>query len=111
MNGDPILHAIALRVKRALLFAACSLLLTIGLWLWAVLGWYDKELIDLGALTRGALAAGADQRTPTLVLRGCAVIGGLVTTVAYLLVALWWRYRGDVHRRGARFVDARDGRE
>ncbi len=109
MNDDPILNAIKVRFERFILFFIFSALISIALWIWVLLGWFDFDFLSAWQLTQEAYSSSAD-KSIMLILRGCCVVGGLTTLLTFLIAALWWRKSGDVHRRGARFVDARDGR-
>lgn len=108
MSRDPILHALGLRVRRTLLFLWLALMMGLGLWGWVLLGWDGLGASALWTVTRAVLATGAQYPVWALILHGCGVIGVLATAVLYLVAALWWRKRGDVHRRGARFIDRRE---
>lgn len=111
MSHDPILHAIGVRIHRTVLFCALALLLGLGLWAWVLVAWYDVSAGDLWSTTVAAVSTDDRHSTSVLLLRGCGLVGALFTAVLYLLVALWWRRSGDVHRRGTRFIDAREGRQ
>ena len=110
MNQDPILHAISLRFQRCMLFVVLALGLWLTLWIVLLIRGYDLRGTDLLHATRIAFDPDGDM-TIALLCWGCGVISGLAVMVLYLLVALWWRARGDVHRRGTRFIDARDGQD
>lgn len=107
---DPILSAIRLRIERFILFVVLSALISIILWAWALLGWFDVEFSSIWQLTKEAYSTIEEGKSIVLILRGCGVIGILTTSVIFLITALWWRKSGDVHRRGSQFIDARDGR-
>jgi hypothetical protein len=107
---DPILHAIWLRIQRVLLFFGIAAGAWMALWLYVLMDCYSVAVADLLAMTRAAWPPAANATTALLWWGACA-IGVLTTAVLYLLVALWWKRSGDVHRRGTRFIDARDGRD
>lgn len=109
-DRDPILNALKLRFERFILFVVLSALISIILWIWVLLGWFDVEFSSIWQLSKEAYSAAEESKSIVLILRGCGVIGVLSTSVAFLVAALWWRKSGDVHRRGAQFIDARDGR-
>jgi hypothetical protein len=108
MSPDPIVSALLLRIQRGVLFLLVALVVTLGLWGWVLLEWVDLAAGDLWSTTLAAVDADQWHRTTALILRGCGVIGVLATLVLYLLVALWWRRSGDVHRRGTKFIDRRE---
>lgn len=105
---DPILSAILLRLQRALLFCFLAILVACSLWFWVLLEWYATPWGDFLAMSKASWEARAGS-TAALLLKGCLAIGLLTATLAYLTVSLWWRRSGDVIRRGARFLDRREG--
>ncbi|MGV3582859.1 MAG: hypothetical protein ACO1N8_11200 [Methylophilus sp.] len=107
---DPILSAIRLRFERFILFIVLSALISIISWVWILLGWFEIEFGSIWQLTKDAYSPTEKGKSIVLIFRSCGVIGVLTTSVTFLVAALWWRKSGDVHRRGAQFVDARDGR-
>lgn len=111
MNGnDPILNAIKVRFERLVLFIVLSALISLALWIWVLLGWFDFGFASAWQLTKEVYLIAEDGKSIVLILRGCGVVGVLTTSVIFLLAALLWRKSGDVHRRGAQLIDARDGR-
>lgn len=109
-DRDPILNALKLRFERLILFIILSALISLALWAWLLLGWFEFELGNFWQLTKEACITSDEKKSSVLLFRGCVVIGVLSSSVAFLVAALWWRKSGDLHRRGAQFVDARDGR-
>lgn len=107
---DPIAHALSLYFIRSLNFLGWSLVLLIVLWLGLLTGWFDYPLDEQWAITRLALTNANPWVSTVFWL--CVSVSVLLTTVAYLAIALWWRQRGgDLHHRGARFIDQRDARD
>jgi hypothetical protein len=107
--SDPILSALGVRVRRVAIFVGLTPAIGLGLWLWLLLGKFDKDWQDwrgLLELTQTAWS-GADL-VGGLFLRGCLIISVQAMLVVYLGLALWWRRSGDVHRRGTRFIDRRE---
>ena len=109
-SHDPILNAIKVRFERLVLFIVLSALISLALWTWVLLGWFDFGFASAWKLTKEAYFTVEEGRSIVLIFRACGVIGTLTSLVIFLVAALWWRKSGDVHRRGAQFIDARDGR-
>lgn len=101
---DPIIHTIGVLAQRVLLFVVLSLLVALGLWLWVLLGLIDIPAGDLMAWTPPE-----GRKLAAVLAYGCLAIGVLSITVLYLLVAKWWKKRGNVHHhRGARLDERED---
>jgi len=103
---DPIVHALVVGAKRTGGFVvSCA-----GLWvvLWCLALSYDLgvDAADMLAATR-TVVVGPTNPIALSLFYGAAVIGFETVLVVYLLIALWWRGRGDVYRRGARLIDLR----
>ena len=111
MSGrDPILNALKLRFERLVLFIVLSAVISLAIWTWVLLGWFDFGFASAWQLTKEAYIATEEVKSIVLIFRACGVIGVLTSLVSFLVAALWWRKSGDVHRRGAQIIDARDGR-
>lgn len=109
-DRDPILNALKLRFERLVLFIVLSALISLAIWTWVLLGWFDFRFTSAWKLTKEAYLTIEEGESIVLIFRACGVIGVLITSITFLVAALWWRKSGDVHRRGAQFIDARDGR-
>lgn len=101
--SDPIIDHFAIWFRRTLLFILLALLQAAALSLWVLLIELRVTSNDLQFWLRAAWASTADNKLPAVILYGSLSIGILTTSVLYLLIARWWKKRGDVHRRGARF--------
>ncbi|MET3138206.1 hypothetical protein AAKU61_002572 [Undibacterium sp. GrIS 1.2] len=101
--SDPIIDHFAIWFRRTLLFIVVALLQAIALSLWVLLVEIHVTNNDLQFWLRAAWSPTIDNKLPAVILYGSLAIGILTTTVFYLLVSKWWKKRGDVHRRGARF--------
>lgn len=101
--SDPIIDHFAIWFRRTFLFLVLSLLQAIALSLWVILVEFGVTSNDLQFWLRAAWASKAGNKLPAIILYGSLTIGILTTTVVYLLIGRWWKKRGDVHRRGARF--------
>ena len=108
MNRDPIFTAIAVFIGRVVMFVILSVAGWLLLWLLVLThGYQVQEWRSLWRITREAWPPTHDT-TLALLWTGCGLIGVLTTLVVFLIVALWWRKSGDVHRRGTRFIDRRE---
>lgn len=107
-NRDPIINAIHVVFGRVVTFFLLSVAGWLLMWLLVLMhGYQVREWRALWHVTRRAWPP-ADDTTLALLWTGCGLIGVLTTVVVFLIVALWWRRSGDVHRRGTRFVDRRE---
>lgn len=108
MNRDPIFTAITVLIGRVAMFVFLSVAGWLLLWLLVLTHAYQvQEWRPLWRITRQAWPP-SDDTTLALLWTGCGLIGVLTTLVAFLVIALWWRKSGDVHRRGTRFIDRRE---
>lgn len=102
MSQDPIIETFNIAFRRCLLFVLLSLLLAAILWCWLLKSQFDvpaRDLIDWARATWSPTG----KKVLFVFACGSLTIGTLTTTVVYLLIGRWWKKRGDVHRRGARF--------
>jgi len=108
MTHDPILRVFSIWGRRITIFVITSTLFSL-----VAFGWCLSEMNIGMDQWPSALMNSFDfsaQPILSLLLRGCIAIGVLLTTVIYLVVALWWRGRSQVHyQRGGRLIDHRDG--
>ena len=106
--SDPILDELGVGVRRIgmFLFLTFSTWLCLWLWIWVLFHGYQLNWPAIARVTRAAWPPAADL-TIALLFWGCCALGVETTLVVYLTVALWWRGRGDVHRRGTKFLDER----
>lgn len=107
MSHDPILNAVSVFFRRLSLFVWHVVLLAAALWSWLILGWFDRPYTELWGYTKAAFAPSADPTPLPVLFWMCAVIAFLAVAVVFLLAALWWKRKGSIHHRGAKFVDAR----
>lgn len=101
--SDPIIDHFAIWFRRTLLFIVLSLLQAIALSLWVLVIELHVTSNDLQLWLRAAWSPTIGNKLPAVILYGSMSIGILTTSVVYLLIGKWWKKRGDVHRRGARF--------
>lgn len=102
MTHDPILSTFSIVFRRLMLFILVSLLLALIVWCWLLMVHLDVPTRDLIEWVRATWTPG-DRKLPAVFAGGSLAIGILTASIIYLLVARWWKKRGDVHRRGARF--------
>lgn len=102
MRRDPIMDVFSMWFHRCTLFLLLSLLTAFGLWCWLLMAHFDVAVRDLIGWARAAWTP-AGSKIPAVFAYGALAIGTLTTSVVYLVIGQWWKRRGDVHRRGARF--------
>lgn len=106
MSHDPVLNAISVFFRRLGLFVWHVVLLTAALWSALILWWFDRSYTELWGYTKMVLAP-SEHPELTGYFFLCASNAFLAVAVVFLLVALWWKRKGSIHHRGAKFVDAR----
>lgn len=104
MSRDPILDTISIAFYRCLLFILLSVVFAAILWCWLLMNQFDVSVRDLIDWVRAAWTPNG-KKVPLVFACGSLTIGILTTSVVYLLIGRWWKKRGDVHRRGARFEE------
>lgn len=107
MSTDPIMNALGVRARRAALFLLLTGAIWLGLWSLVMVRAYDVLWTELHLVALQSWPP-ASNITLALLWWGCCVIAVQGTTIVYLVIALWWRKSGDVHRRGTRFIDRRE---
>lgn len=105
MNRDPIVEHLSMWLQRLVWFLVLSLLQATALWLWVLLSKFDVDRDGLMLWLKLAWTPVNNNPLPQVMVAGALIIGHLNTSVVYLLIGKWWKKRGDVHQRGARFDD------
>lgn len=101
--SDPIIDHFSIWFRRTLLFVVLALLQAIVLSLWVLLVEFRVTSNNLQFWLHAAWTSTDENKLPAVIMYGALTIGILSTSVIYLLIGKWWKKRGDVHRRGARF--------
>jgi len=104
MTTDPILDQFSIWFRRAMLFLVLSLIIAMAIWLWVLLAELNLTSGDLPFWLKNAWTPSiSGSKLPAIILCGALTIGVLSASVLYLIIGKWWKKRGDVHHRGARF--------
>lgn len=106
LTRDPILTALHLLIQRVIMFLVLCLLMSASVFVTVLCTVFDRTWRDVWTHLRAAWPPAADD-LHALLLWGSVVVGVLLTTIVYLLGALWWDDRSTVHRRGTRLIDNR----
>lgn len=106
MSHDPVLNAISVFFRRLSLFVWHVVLLTAALWSGLILWWFDRPYTELWPYTKAAFVPSERPELAAYFFL-CAGNAFLAVAVVSLLIALWWKRKGSIHHRGAKFVDAR----
>ncbi len=107
---DPITGHYGILGGRAVWFITIAAAIAIALWIALLTLWFHYSFDSHWPITQMAF----DSNYPWVgaVFWLCTAVGVLFTTVVFLVIALRWRSRGgDLHHRGARFTDRRNGRD
>ncbi len=70
MSRDPVLSAISILAYRAVIFVSTTLMLTIVLWMWLILGWLDRPIAELSTRDMKYVLEAAEATKARVVLVG-----------------------------------------
>lgn len=102
--NDPILHVLGIKLYRAFLFCACSILIALAIWFFVLMKCIGVKFDELPRWAAEAWPPVSSMAAAALFWQPIA-IGILTMTVTYLVIGRWWKKRGDVHSRGARLSE------
>lgn len=110
MNKQPgaIEHAFAVGVRHIWRYFRWSVGAWAVIWIAVMVFDYGTSWSDWLSTTWAVITGPATRITHTLFF-GAGVIGVETVSIVFLVIAVWWKSRGDVYRRGARLIDLRPG--
>ena len=106
---DPMVTHIHNIGRRGVIFVILTGAQATAFWIWLWTTFKEMNAIEAVRSVANAWPVRLDSFA-SVALIACVWIAFGNTSVLYFLLARWWQKRADVlHRRGARFVDQREG--